>query len=137
MRVGLVSTYPPIECGIATYTQYLNGALRESGNETFVMSQHGAQGRAVFPVFQAGSPSFATDVFSVSTRMTPDLVHIQHEYGLFGEQRGVAVIELILRYRLAGMPVAITLHTVSEELSEDDQLILKHIIDDCSAVIVH
>jgi 1,2-diacylglycerol 3-alpha-glucosyltransferase len=137
MRVGLVSTYPPIECGIATYTQYLNQALRDSGNETFVMSQHGAQGHAVFPVFQAGAPSFATDVFSVSARMTPDLVHIQHEYGLFGAQRGVAVIELILRYRLAGMPVAITLHTVSEEIKDDERLILKHIVDDCSAVIVH
>jgi 1,2-diacylglycerol 3-alpha-glucosyltransferase len=137
MRVGLVSTYPPIECGIATYTQYLEAALRKSGNETFVMSQYGAQGRSVFPVFEAGSASFATDVYNVSIRMTPDLVHIQHEYGLYGAQRGVSVIELILRYKLAGIPVAITLHTVSEELNDDEQLILKHIIDDCSAVIVH
>jgi 1,2-diacylglycerol 3-alpha-glucosyltransferase len=62
--------------------------------------------------------------------MTPDLMHIQHEYGLYGAQSGVAVLELILRYRLAGIPVAITLHTVYQELKHDEQLILKHIMED-------
>ena len=137
MRIGFVSTYPPIECGIATYTQYLNTALRESGNETFVISEYGAQGQAVFPVFHHGSASFATDVFNTSTRMTPDLVHIQHEYGLYGAQRGVSVIELILRYRMAGIPVVVTLHTLYEDLKPDEHMILKHMIDECGAVIVH
>lgn len=137
MRIGFLSTYPPIECGIATYTQYLNTALRKHGNETFVISQHGAQGDSVFPVFYSGSGSFAANVFNTSTGMTPDLVHIQHEYGLYGPQRGVGIIELILRYRMAGIPVVATLHTVNENLKPDEQLILKHLIDECSAVIVH
>ncbi len=29
MRIGFISTYPPIECGIATYTQYLTDVLRD------------------------------------------------------------------------------------------------------------
>jgi len=137
MRVCLLSTYPPIECGIATYTQYLNEALHAHGNETFVISQHGAQGRAVFPVFDHGSGSFAENVFNTSTRMTPDLVHVQHEYGLYGPQKGVAIIELILRYRMAGLPVVVTLHTVTPPLKNEERMILKHIIDESSAVIVH
>jgi len=137
MRIGLLSTYPPIECGIATYTQYLNEALRTHGNETFVLSQHGAQGKGVFPVFDNGTGSFAENVFNTSARMTPDLIHIQHEYGLYGPQRGVGIIELILRYRMVGIPVVVTLHTVSPELKPEEHLILKHIIDECGAVIVH
>jgi len=137
MRIGFVSSYPPMECGIGTYTDYLNVALRELENETFVISQFGAQGDRVFPIFKAHAPSFAADVYSTSINMTPDLMHIQHEYGLYGSQRGVEVIELILRYRLSGVPVVTTLHTVYTELKEEERVILKHVLDESSAVIVH
>lgn len=137
MRIGFVSTYPPIECGIATYTRDLNSTLRGMRNETFVMSQFGAQGDSVFPIFQPDSPTLADDIFSTSARMTPDLVHIQHEYGLFGSQKGVAVTGLILRYRLANIPVVTTLHTVDEDMDNEQEIILRHIVQDSAAVIVH
>ncbi len=137
MRIGFVSTYPPIECGIATYTESLTRALRAARNETFVVSQFGAQGPHVFPLYQPQSPSFAADVFYTSTRLTPDVMHIQHEYGLYGTQKGVELIELILRYRLAGLPVVTTLHTVYERLERDERILLKPILENSDAVIVH
>lgn len=137
MRIGFVSTYPPIECGIATYTAYLNEALRRLNNETFIISQLGAQGQGVFPIFKAHAPTFASDVYGTSTNMTPDVMHIQHEYGLYGSQRGVDVIDLILRYRLSRIPVVVTLHTVYTDLKQEEVTILKHILDEASAVIVH
>jgi len=137
MRIGFISTYPPIECGIGTYTESLNRALRELDNETFVMSQFGAQGKGIFPVYQPDAPTLVADIFNTSTRMTPDVVHIQHEYGLFGPQKGVAVVELILRYRLADIPVVTTLHTVYPELARDEKIILKRIVHDSNAIIVH
>lgn len=137
MRIGFVSTYPPIECGIATYTEALNGVLRRLRNETFVISPFGAQGREVFPVYQPDSPTLSADIFNTSVRMTPDVVHIQHEFGLFGAMRGVAVCELILRYRLAGIPVVTTLHSVYPKLADDEQIILRNILAESDAVIVH
>ena len=137
MRIGFVSTHPPIECGVGTYTEALNRALRKLQNETFVMSQFGAQGDGIFPVYQPDSPTLAADIFYTSVRMTPDVMHIQHEYGLFGPQRGVAVLELILRYRVAGIPVVTTLHTVYPELTREEEIILRHILADSDAVIVH
>lgn len=137
MRIGFVSTYPPIECGIATYTEALHVTLRGMSNETFVMSQFGAQGDAVFPIYSPDSLTLADDIFSTSARMTPDLMHIQHEYGLFGSQKGVAVTGLILRYQLANIPVVTTLHTVNEEMDREQEIILRHIVDDSAAVIVH
>jgi 1,2-diacylglycerol 3-alpha-glucosyltransferase len=137
MRIGFVSTYPPIECGIGTYTEALNNALRDLKNETFVVTPLGAQGKGIFPVYKPDSPTIATDLFTTSTRMTPDVMHIQHEYGLFGSQKGVAVTDLILRYRLVEIPVVTTLHTVYPELSHEEEIILRRIVGDSNAVIVH
>jgi len=137
MRIGFISTFPPIECGIATYTSYLREALEDIENETFVISQFGAQGDRVFPIYKPNAPAFSSDVFHTSTEMTPDVMHVQHEYGLYGPHKGVHIIELLLRYRLAGLSVVTTLHTISEELRDYEERILKHVVDESSAVIVH
>lgn len=137
MRIGYVSTYPPIECGIATYTSYLNEAVRSLHNETFVISQSGAQGRNVFPVYEPESDSIATQVYNLSTRMTPDIIHIQHEFGLYGSQNGVQIIDLIVRYKMVGVPVATTLHTVYSDLPDDKIILLQLILNESSLVIVH
>jgi glycosyltransferase involved in cell wall biosynthesis len=104
MRIGFVSTYPPIECGIATYTSYLNEALKKIGNETFVVSPLGAHGEGVFPVYRPESTSMPTQIYDISAEFTPDIMHIQHEYGLYGPQKGVQVIGLIVMYKLVGIP---------------------------------
>jgi len=137
MRICFVSTYPPIECGIASYTSYLNQVLHKLHNETFIVSQYGAQGENVFPVYWPESISLAKLIFNIGTRLTPDLVHIQHEFGLFGSQRGVQVIELILRFKLASIPVVTTLHTVYDDFDEQAKTVVRLIISESIAVIVH
>ena len=137
MRIGFVSTYPPIECGIATYTSYLNETLRKIGNETFVVSPLGAHGVGVFPIYRPESTSMPTQIFDISAEFTPDIIHIQHEYGLYGPQRGVHVIGLIVMYKLAGIPVVTTLHTVQEEPDHAEKTLLRLIVGESAAVIVH
>jgi len=50
MRIVFVSTYPPIECGIGTYTSFLVEALERTPGELHIVSQYGAEGRHVYPV---------------------------------------------------------------------------------------
>lgn len=137
MRIAFISTYPPIECGIGTYTRDLNEALKKRHNETFVVSQIGAQGENVFPIFSRDSISLGTDIFNVCDKITPDLIHIQHEYGLYGSQRGIQIAEFILRCKLAGEPVVTTLHTVPVELEDFEKVILRTLVGESAAVIVH
>jgi len=133
----MVSTYPPIECGIATYAQYLTEALRKEDSEVFILSQHGGSGKDVIPSFSSGTRTIGSDVFEMANRITPDVIHIQHEFGLYGEQFGVQVLDIILRCHLVNLPVVVTLHTVREELDHAWRVILRLIQQESSAVVVH
>ncbi len=137
MRIAYVSTHPPIECGIGTYTAYLNKGVKSQNNETFVISQVGAAGDNVFPIFHPGDDHCASQVFMVGDRLTPDVVHIQFEFGLYGTQNGVQAVEMIIRFRMIGVPVVVTLHTVKPEFPEDESIVLQNIAANASAVIVH
>jgi hypothetical protein len=106
MRVGFISTYPPIECGIATYTLYLTEALRQKQTDLYIASHMGGAGPQVFPCFDYEDGDLADKAFSMMIRFTPDIVHIQHEFGLFGKNYGVAVVPLIVQFRLVGIPAA-------------------------------
>ena len=137
MRIGIVSTYPPIECGIATYTRYLVDALRKLDNEVYVVSQFGGEGNRVYPVFHADDRDLADSIFQMMAKFTPDVVHIQHEYGLFGKPKGVNIIPLIYKFRLSKIPVVITFHTIYEDFSGEDKMILEALIRAADTVIVH
>ena len=137
MRIGFISTYPPIECGIATYTQYLTDALRGQKMDVYVVSHHGGNGKNVFTAFDYEDGDLAEKAFAMMTRLTPDVVHIQHEFGLYGKHFGVSVIPLILKFRLAGIPVVTTLHTVYDKIFDEHLIILTSIIENSDAILVH
>ena len=90
MRICLVSTFPPAPCGIATYCSYLiDGLLSVNENLQITVLAEGPvvnDPRSRVRVIDA----FAQDSDYVSTIIhqvracAPDVVHIQHEYGIFG-----------------------------------------------------
>ena len=137
MRVCYISTYPPIECGIATYTQYLSDAVKECRKEVVVISQVGAMGEKVFPIFSSGDSDISNKIFHLASKLTPDVVHIQHEFGLYGSEHGIQIIDFILRCKIAGVPVVTTLHTINENAERSEHIILENIIKNSSAIIVH
>lgn len=137
MRICFVSTYPPIECGIATYCSDLIEPLRAESNEIYVVSQHGGRGENVFGAFNSSDPDLADRIFNVLTRFTPDVVHIQHEFGLYGPRFGVNIIPLLYSLRIGGVPVVTTIHTIYRDIPREHKIILDPLIRGSDAVIVH
>ncbi len=137
MRIGFISTYPPIECGIATYTQYLTDALRKKETDIYVVSHVGGSGPQVFASFDYEDGDLAEKAYSAMIRFTPDVVHIQHEFGLYGKHYGVSVIPLIIQFRMLGIPVVSTLHTVYTDMELPHRTILEAITTNSNRVIVH
>lgn len=137
MRVGFITSFPPIECGIATYSQYLTTALKEKGTDVYVVCHKGGSGEKVFPAFDYEDGDIAEKAFQMMTRFTPDVVHIQHEFGLFGRHFGVSVLPLITQFRLVRIPVITTLHTVYQEIPREHRIIMESIAANSDRVIVH
>ncbi len=137
MRIGIISSFPPIECGIATYCQYLTEALKKKGADVYVVCHQGGSGEKVFPAFDYEDGDIAEKAFRMMTRFTPDVVHIQHEFGLFGSHFGVSVVPLIIQFRLVRIPVVTTLHTVYREIPREHGILMDAIVANSDRIIVH
>lgn len=133
----MVTSYPPIHCGIGTYSSYLIDQLRELHNRVFIVCHRGGKGLDCHAVFNVHDHDLAYKAFKAMLELKPDVVHIQHEFGLFGEQRGATVIPLAYYFKLSRMPLAVTLHTVSEKQDYQEGIIEKALVNTADAVIVH
>src|SRR6476659_4425762 len=90
MRICLLSTCLPQRCGIASYSHFLAAALCQVDFESRVtLLAHGPAANvdsaaySIVPVFQ-GEGDFASEIMRGVAESEPDVVHIQHEYGVFG-----------------------------------------------------
>lgn len=137
MKIGIISTYPPLDCGIGTYSSYLVEELRRLKNRVYIICHRGGEGRDCYPTFDYNDPDLAHKAFEAAMKFSPDLVHIQHEFGLFGEQGGMNVIPLAYKFKLSHIPIVITLHTVSETPDYEEQIIRKALVEIAEAIIVH
>lgn len=137
MRIAHVASFSPMEGGLASYTAYLEHALGGHDVENLVVAPHGALGDNVHACWQAGAGDFAPTAYQTLTQRTPDLVHIQHEFDLYGPQRGMEIVDLALRLKLTDVPLVVTLHDVYENMSRSDRFVLGHLVADADRLIVH
>ena len=137
MRIAFISTYPPIECGIGTYTDFLVKAMEQTPNELHVISQYGAKGDNVTPAYGPQDGDLAKKIFDMTVKVTPDIVHIQHEFGLYGEMDGIAVLDLIYRFKSTMTATVATMHTVHPEPDHRKKMIVTTMCRELNAVIVH
>ncbi len=115
-RITYMASYPPRECGIATFTKDLVDAVDRTFpghpakivalNESQATYQYGPEVKVAVTVDDPESYREAADYVN---RSRTDLLCIQHEYGLFGGQHGENIFTFLEALR---KPLAITLHTV-------------------------
>jgi glycosyltransferase involved in cell wall biosynthesis len=113
-KVLFVSSYPPRQCGIATFTEDVRDAYDALTGLTSAVIAMDEQGAArLYPDFVVGSirrddPASYVYAARLVNSSDADVVNIQHEYGLFGGERGEYLLEFI---RAVHRPVMVTLHT--------------------------
>lgn len=132
LRVAFVSTYPPRECGIATYTQDLVEAISNLQvlKPSVVVAINDRGGHYDYP----GEVRFQIDRERVESYVEAaefinasdvDIVNLQHEYSLFGGVWGENAIAFLERLE---KPVVTTLHTVLQEPVPEAKRVLEGVL---------
>ena len=128
--VAYVGTYPPKECGIATFTLDMVNATDLSGWRSVVLAvdDEKPEGRhhdskVIYTIEKENKADYKAAARLLQERGVA-LLSIQHEYGIYGGDHGEYVIELA---RAATMPVLVTLHTVLPNPDEPQRRILKEL----------
>jgi glycosyltransferase involved in cell wall biosynthesis len=129
-KVAYVGTYPPQECGIATFTMDMANATDLAGWRSIVIDVNEnpqtvshADKKVISTIEKENKADYRRAARLLSENKV-DLLSIQHEYGIFGGDHGEYVIELA---KSATMPVVVTLHTVLPNPSEPQRRIIKEL----------
>ena len=114
-----VSSFPPRECGIATFTRRLTDAIDKEIAPTVkskicAINSNGSSiynypRKVIMQINETEMEDYIKRAHEINKRSEIKLVNIQHEYGLFGGEQGeylMAFLELLKK------PFVITMHTV-------------------------
>lgn len=116
-EILFVSSFPPRECGIATYTQDLVMALQTQFNNQFQYKVCALESDAVFHdydqkpeyILQTNDRNaYSKIAFRINRNPNIQLVVVQHEFGLFSEQEEAFLLFL----EQITKPVLLVFHTV-------------------------
>jgi polysaccharide biosynthesis protein PslF len=131
---ALLSTCPPTQCGLATFTAALLAHLPQPGDRVVVVrvldqpaSRPGAE---VVQNLVAGSVASAAAAADALNSF--DVVIVQHEYGIYGGPDGQDVVALL---EALYVPSIVVLHTVLAHPTPRQRAILDRVIGAASAVV--
>nr|WP_112262151.1 glycosyltransferase [Lentzea terrae] len=130
---GFLSTYPPTQCGLATFTasllHHLTAATPGStGRVVRVLTEPvAATGTSMVHQMTPGAVEEAAEVLNRC-----DLVVVQHEYGIYAGRDGADVLGVLARLRV---PVIIVLHTVLTTPTPGQRQVLEEAVGFADAVV--
>ncbi len=127
-RVAYLSTYPPRECGIATFTKDLIDATDEVNGfkpSVLAINEKGAiydyDRRVKWTIERDSAEDYVAAAEYVNSSNI-ELVNLQHEFGLFGGDWGEHITTFMENVK---KPVVTTLHTVQPNFSQKALEVLK------------
>jgi len=139
-RVAVIGNYLPRQCGIATFTTDLCGAIAAEFGSARLMALSINDTEAGYDYPARVRWSLAQDDVSAYQEAAAflnfnniDMVCLQHEYGIFGGPAGSHILHLL---RGLKMPAVTTLHTVLREPNPDQLAVMEEIAELSDRIIV-
>ena len=141
-QLVLIGTYPPTECGIATYTANLRSGLDQAGFDCRVVrmlarndaldTRPPLDPEAIVDVWPLDDPDGPERCARTASRF--DAVLLQHEFGIFPGPDGVDVVRFVEACRA---PLFTVLHTALRAPTPSQREIVERIARRSVLIIVH
>ncbi|KKC06570.1 glycosyltransferase [Mycobacterium nebraskense] len=131
---GLLSTYPPTPCGLATFSAALAHGLVATGADVRVVRvSDGPPSSSVRVIGELVEGSPASVAACAELLNESDVAVIQHDYGIYGGVDGDEVVGLIDELRVPSIVVA---HTILKDPTRHQRSVLEAIAARADQVIV-
>jgi len=138
-----VSSFPPRECGIATFTKDLTDAMDKEFNpglksRILAVNDNGTSiynysGKVGLQLNESDMESYLNRANEINRSPQIKLINIQHEYGLFGGEWGNYLLPFM---EIIKKPIVTTLHTVLPKPEEKLKKITRTIADKSEGIVV-
>ncbi len=141
--IAFVATYPPRQCGIATFTRDLRAGVTQAApplrRDAAIVAALEAHGDALVypPEVRWRLPADDRVAYRRLARALNGsgvgVVSVQHEYGIYGGPDGRHVLDLLDELQV---PVVATLHTILRRPSDGQRAVLRQLADRASRIVV-
>ncbi|MDP2945195.1 MAG: hypothetical protein Q8N86_02440 [Atribacterota bacterium] len=138
----LISSYYPRLCGIATFCEEAREFIQKENPErdVLVISHTDGTGEGVFPIIDTSHRFWWKSVAKKIKKLSPYVVHIQHEYGLYEhiDKRGIGdrnqgFIEFL--GSINEFPIVVEPHTVHGRLKEFEENFIYQLCESADVVL--
>ncbi len=141
IRMGILSTFPPTQCGLATFSRSLMDGLNAlpvdavqgvtAGVVAVVDQPDDGRGPEVAHEWLRSDPNGAHSAARALNGF--DVAIVQHEFGIFGGRDGADVLDLVRALRV---PIIVVLHTVLVTPTVRQRSIIEELVRSCAEVVV-
>jgi len=137
-HIALIGNALPRKCGLATFTNDVAEALRQRYPTMLIDHYAMDDGSGVeYPpgieTIEANDKAAYRAAAEQITASGAEAIWLQHEYGIFGGPTGSDILELT---GATNLPLILTLHTVLEDPSEEQETVLKRLVARSERTIV-
>ena len=134
LTFGMLSTFPPTECGIATFAAALAAGIIAGGGAVDVVRCGPAPTLEDASVLAEIGGDAACEVpAAVDVLNRTDVAIVQHEYGIYTGADGASVLDIVDRLVV---PTIVVAHTVLEQPTRGQRTVLEGLCNRADAVVV-
>ncbi len=138
-KIVFLSTFPPTQCGIATYTQDTIKGITDVFGKTVtceiceLVNEPKAKPTQAFTLNTKDKAEYAKVAEQINNDKSVKLVHIQHEFGLFGGNYGDYLLDFL---NVIKKPLTYTFHSVIQNPNNELKTFVKLLLSYSNSVFV-